>query len=245
MRSDMRSGVKSLLVLILLGALSACQSDIPENDYFPLHKGVVWHYEVTNQWADQVDIEQFSITNLGPVQMSGDYADQPVSVRRSSDGTDYYILQDDTGSHRIGKRTVVELKPVIDKAERKILPGYADLEEGRFWTLESQPFILRGTGFHSLPDPSLKKFTMTNEITEVDATVTVPAGTFSGCVVITGVGIISIYADPRLGYQDIEIVQTEWYAPGVGLVKLLREEPMDLPMFKGGTVSFELERFEP
>ena len=53
-----------------------------------------------------------------------------------------------------------------------------------------------------------------------------------------------MYVDPRLGYQDILLTQKEWYAPGVGLVKLIREEPLDLPMFKGGSIMMELEKYE-
>lgn len=236
--------MRCLLISILSVILCACQSDVPKHNYFPLQKGITWHYKVTNQWAAQANTEHFSITNLGPTTLPGKYSDQPISVRRSSDGTDYYVLQDDTGSYRIGKRVVVELKATLDKNERKILPAFTDLNVGQTWSVESRPFILRGVEPHSLSNPRLKKLVLSQEITEVDAAVTVPAGHFSGCVVVTGVGTVSIYADPRLGYQEVEITQTEWYAPGVGLVKLVREEPMDLPMFKGGEIRFELERFD-
>ncbi|MCU7946598.1 MAG: hypothetical protein KZQ72_08155, partial [Candidatus Thiodiazotropha sp. (ex Cardiolucina cf. quadrata)] len=41
--------------------------------------------------------------------------------------------------------------------------------------------------------------------------------------------------------EEILINTTEWYAPGVGLVKLLREEPLDNDVFAGGHVLLELK----
>ncbi len=237
--------MRNLLVFICLILLSGCGPDIPENDFFPLQKGVIWQYKVTKNIANNPKINRFTMTNLGAVELNGDYEGLPVYIRRSSQGTDYFILQDDSGSHRVAKRTVVELKPTMDIEERKILPGFKDLEEGRFWSVDTQPYALRGVDFHSLPDRGLKQFVMSNEITDVNATVSVPAGTFENCILVTGQGQISMYVDPRLGYQDILITQKEWYAPGIGLVKLTRDEPMDLPMFKGGTIIFELESFKP
>lgn len=37
------------------------------------------------------------------------------------------------------------------------------------------------------------------------------------------------------GYRDIQIRTTEWHAPGIGLVKLVREEPLDTDVFQGKT----------
>lgn len=237
--------MRPLIVLLLSIFLSACDTKISTQDYFPLHEGLYWQYQVKEDRLGEQTQRQFSMTNWGTVTLPGENEDTPVFVRKSSEGTDYYFLQDEAGTHRIAKRTIVELKPVLDQEERKVLPGYKDLELGRSWSVESQPYALKGVAFHSLPDPGLKRFMMSYEITDTNASVTVPAGTYENCIEVTGEGQISIYADPRLGYQDIFITQREWYAPGIGLVKLVREEPIDLPMFKGGAIIFELEVFEP
>ncbi|WP_420600524.1 hypothetical protein [Neptuniibacter sp.] len=236
--------MRYLMVLMVACLLTACGSDNQGTHYFPLDEGMSWEYKVTKSLGSEQQIKRYSVTNMGAVKLADEYAGESVYLRKNSDGTDYYILQDDTGSHRIAKRTIVEHRPRFDAEERKILPGSKDLEVGRFWTVETQPYTLRSVEFHSLPNPGLKRFMMSNEITAIDVTVTVPAGTFENCIEVTGQGEISMYVDPRLGYQDILMTQKEWYAPGVGLVKLVREEPLDLPMFKGGAISFELLNFE-
>jgi hypothetical protein len=235
--------MRSLVVGICIFCLTACSGEDSQTNYFPLKEGLSWEYKVTKDLVSERQSERYSVINIGAVDLPGDYSGEPVFIRKTSDGTDYYILQDDAGSHRIAKRIVIENNPRFDQEERKILPGPKDLELGRFWTVETQPYTLRSVEFHSLPNPGLKRFMMSNEITAIDATVSVPAGVFENCIEVTGQGEISMYVDPRLGYQDILMTQKEWYAPGVGLVKLVREEPLDLPMFKGGTVSFELVSF--
>jgi len=51
------------------------------------------------------------------------------------------------------------------------------------------------------------------------------------------------YADASAGYQEILINHSEWYAPGVGLVKLERDEPLDTSIMKGGKVTMVLSSF--
>ena len=60
----------------------------------------------------------------------------------------------------------------------------------------------------------------------MDDTVSVAAGTFRHCLRVRSRG--SLFAGKTLqqfmGINDIDIDQTEWYAPGVGLVKTVRRE---------------------
>lgn len=236
--------MKQLSLLCLSVFLIGCQADIAENDYFPLHKGVKWHYNVFADLTDTTQTRQFSITSLGPVALDGDYKDARVSARLTSDGTAYYILQNEQGSYRIAKRTVVETQPRFDLKAIKILPNTEYLTIGRSWLAETRSYALHGLR-SALPDPSQKSFNLTYEIVALDSRVDVPAGRFENCIKVEAQGVISLYADPRLGYQDIVVTQTEWYAPGVGLVKLVRNEPMDLEIYKGGSITFELTQFEP
>ncbi len=234
----------TLLILASLALLTACQPKIPADDYFPLHKGVTWHYQVDEDLTDKRSSRYFSIENLGTVSLSRKYENQTVSVRRTSDGTHYFILDAEDGRFRVAKQTVVELKPHFDQKERKILPHQSDLTIGSSWASEGRTYTLHSTPSYAVPDPDDIRFNMEYEITSVTDRVQVPAGEFKNCVRVEGRATFSLYVDPRLGYRDIHITQTEWYAPGVGLVKLLREEPLNLEIFKGGSIRFELVEFE-
>lgn len=224
--------------------LTGCQVDVDKNDYFPMNEGLIWHYQVTEELTEKKLEREFSIRNLGTIQLEGDYSDLPVFRRRTSDGTDYYIVQDDAGTERIALRTLVETAPRFDVEPRKILPAARDIEVGRSWTTETRVYAIHSPPAYSLAAPEEKTLSMNFEVTSVDDEVSVLAGDFSRCIRVEGIATLTLYADARLGYVDVPVTQTEWYAPGVGLVKLVREEPLDVEMFKGGKVSFELMGFE-
>lgn len=227
--------------------LAGCSADIPDTDYFPLQKGVVWEYQVNELFGSRESQREFSIENLGETQFKeGEvFSEDLISVRHTSDGTDYYILKDDTGVYRAARRTLIEYKPRFEKSLVRILPNNKDLEVGRSWTVPTKPYALHATASFAVPDPRKRDINLQFEIKSVTDTVEVPAGTFERCIRVEGTTVLTLYVDPKLGYQDIPITQTEWYAPGVGLVKLIREEPLNMELFKGGLISYELSRFDP
>ncbi len=237
--------MKTLYIMALcLVFLAGCDKQIPETDYFPLQEGLQWHYKVTTSLTGQrSSTKEFQISNLGPASLKGEYEGEPVSIRHTSDGTDYYILQDDTGTYRIGKRTLIEYEPRFDESLVRVIPNYEDLETGRNWSSETKPYLLYSTPGYATNDPKNQRLNMSYELAATDEKITVTAGTFDNCIRIEGSSEISLYADPRLGTKTISITQTEWYAPGVGLIKLIRKEPLDLNMFKGGQIVFELTDF--
>jgi hypothetical protein len=221
-------------------ALTGCQPDIPADDYFPLQEGLRWRYQVEEHLATGVTTRRFSIENLGRATLGGKYETEDVRLRRTSDGTDYYIVRDDDGVWRVAKRAVVELEPQPDKPERKILPPGPGFTVGDNWNVDGMSYALRKSASEAVPNPEDVRFNMEFEVVAVNDRVKVPAGVFENCVRVEGRAVFSLYVDPRLGYMDIPVTQTEWYAPGVGLVKLVREETLDQGFFTGGTISFEL-----
>lgn len=229
----------SLSILLLL---QGC-SEHKEVGYFPVGEGLKWRYQITETLAGKASQRELTIENLGPVQLRGEYSDDPVTHRRTSDGTDYYILQDDTGSYRIAKKTLIEYRPRFDPELVRILPNEKDMEIGRSWTVPTKPYALHRKASYAVPDPAARELNMMFEIKAKGQKVEVPFGEFENCVVIEGKALLTLYVDPREGYQEIEITQTEWYAPGVGLVKLKREEPLDTDIYQGGVIIFELSAF--
>ena len=66
------------------------------------------------------------------------------------------------------------------------------------------------------------------------------AGAFENCVRVRGVAALRLFADPVVGWKDMPLVTTEWYCAGVGLVKLVREEPAESTFLTGGKLTMEL-----
>lgn len=66
------------------------------------------------------------------------------------------------------------------------------------------------------------------------------AGRFEGCVKVKGQASLRLFADPVVGWKDMPLITQEWYCPGVGLVRLVREEPANSTFLTGGTLTMEL-----
>lgn len=235
-----KSGLSSLLLWPIFLLLSSCSQTPDDSDYFPLQEGMRWEYRYQIDSGDQLEEGHFSMQNLGKASLG----DLSATVRRTSDGTDYYVVQLDDGLYRYAQRTVVEIKPRMDEVPRMILPMLNTENKNRSWSSLTKAYTITRTGPNAeLASENDTRFNMVYEVAEQGVEVTVPAGTFKNCLLVLGRAKISIYADPRIGFVEVDITTREWYAPGVGLVRLVREEPLKTFIFSGGSYTFELADF--
>lgn len=206
--------------------------------YFPMQVGLAWEYRVTTERRGDSETTRYSVRNIA-ARRTG----RGVEVtRRTSDGTDYLLVEDDTGVYRVGKRRIVEHDIQPDPTRRYVLKQ--PLTPGTDWITSTHAYVLRR--LHPYED-SLRRGTqldLSYQIVAIDETVEVPAGRFEHCVLVRGLGNLTIYSDAVLGFTEIPIETREWYAPNVGLVRLERIETLDTQVFSGGVRRFELLRFD-
>ena len=234
---------RTTAAVALAMALSAC-SKAPGTDYFPLESGAQWHYQLDYVMPDGKRSATLGIRTLGGDQFNTEDRTLKGMVRRTSDGTDYYIDEREDGFYRIAKRVVVETRPKADPEPRLVLPKGKNLRRGFAWTLKTDPYVMHWMPPFAEANASIKPFDMVYEIAALDDTVETPAGKFERCIRVEGNGTMVFYADASAGYQEVPITHAEWYAPGVGLIKVERSEPLDTMIMKGGKVSMQLSRFE-
>ena len=235
--------IKFYPFIFFLSFLYGCGSE-PNTDeltkYFPLKKGIVWEYKHEEHLTgDEPKVSTMKIENLG----SNVFRDQVYSVRRTSNGTDYYLRGDETGIFRYGKRTIVEDQPKMDSLPRMILPLPIPDKTGKSWSVLSQSYTLHRV----LPnyEPSYENtalFNMTYSVVGLDEEVSVPAGKYKHCLLVEGQAQIDQLAGANEGNGEIEITTREWYAPGIGMVKMERMEPLDGSVFKGGKILMQLKK---
>jgi hypothetical protein len=227
---------KTLITIPIFLALTACGKPPLSQDesYFPLQEGMQWTYKVTTEVAGRSETRSFSETNAGSELLDG----IAHSVRVTDEGTRYYLRQDDSGIYRAAKRTVVELAAKKDPDPRWVLKRPYQIGTG--WYSLTRPYVLRRINPYEETLSRGSALKMAYQITATDAVADVPAGRFDNCLLVEGEANLTLYADGREGYKEILINTREWYAPGFGLVKLVREEPMDGTVFTGGRMVFEL-----
>ncbi|MCP3869047.1 MAG: hypothetical protein GY703_13285 [Gammaproteobacteria bacterium] len=227
----------ALAILTVAVLVQSCSRMSPDpHSYFPLQTGMRWDYDVTATIAGKARHSDFSIYIAEPETI-----DETLhAVRVTSDGTRYYIRNTDAGIYRAAKRTLVEMKPRLDDESSWVLKK--PYEKGTNWTNATHPFVLRRIHPYEEQISGGVNLKMTYQIMSLLDQVNVPAGQFDHCLRVEGEAQFTLYADGRTGYADIVVSTTEWYAPGVGLVKLVRDEPLTSDVFTGGKVEFELKR---
>lgn len=242
------NGKKSMGLLVLASAsmmLGSCSRVFNSSDYFPSSKGMEWNYTVSYEWPDSKKQEILRLTAIGekPVYYP---ESKKISypVRQSGQGTDYYIEEKDDGYYRVAKRLVVELKPKPDPKPLLILPKGKNLRVGYTWSAVGNPYTVQWQPPFTEMNASIKPFDLLYEIAGLNETVETPAGKFEKCVKVEAFGRMTVYADPRTGYKEVEVIHREWYAPGVGLVKLEREEPVELNIIHGGKLNMVLTKLD-
>lgn len=233
-RSPLRTGC---CVALAMAGLGGCQP--PDPGYFPLRDGASWEYRLTQSWSDGERSDRYAVQNLGAALPDG----RPVTIRRNDRGTDYYIERNQQGIARVAKRTAVESVPRPDPEPRYILKF--PLRPGSEWRVSSHPYLLKRLLPYRERFNRDLDLVMHYSIVSDRAQVSVPAGRFTDCLLVRGEGILRIYADAVAGVSEVPVSSLEWYAPGVGLVKLERREELDTTQIIGGTARLELVRYHP
>ncbi len=229
-------------VAAVLAALQGCTPPVSgdPNDYFPLENGRVWTYEVTTTLEGHSPAVEPMTVHAREVQTMGD---EPAHRRHISSGTDYWMRSDKTGVYRIASRTPLDRNPMADEPTRYVLKKPYTV--GTQWQVLTTAYVLQRRS--EVPKEirrTHKPFPMTYTIEAIDDKVTVPAGSFDKCLRVGGQAAVRVYVDAQFAWRDIPLITREWYCPGLGLVKMERDEPSPSRFMIGGTVAMTLKTWE-
>ena len=193
-------------------ALSILACTPPDPGYFPVTAGYEWHYDISRKTPDvQHGVTQKSIVrNLPPRTVDNvTYYPQLHANRK----TYYFTRSGDGVSHNVPGAG--EARQVIGQP----------LQVGTEWRSVSRLYLF------DLPkklddnwSALSRNLTLDYTITSLDERIDVPAGRFTGCLRIDATGFLDLPRRLMLGIRVIKVEQTQWYAPGTGLVKMTRKE---------------------
>lgn len=218
--------------------LASCSAP-PDDSLFPLAKGHRWTYALTTEWENHiVEHEPRVIETLG-----ADTLDSGRAWRRRSDsGIEYWLRSDASGIYRVASKSELDEAPLPDKEPRFVLK--APVAVGTTWRASTTAYLLRRRQeFPPEIRHSHPAVPMNYTIEALGEKLATRAGSFENCVRVKGVAALRLFADPVVGWKDMALTTTEWYCPGVGLAKLLREEPAESTFLTGGKLTMELVDF--
>lgn len=222
----------------LAAGLASCSGPPPGADLFPLADGHRWTYEVRTEWeGGKLERQTQVMSSHGPARVQG--VEGPTFRRRSDSGVDYWIRRDEAGIQRVAAKSDLDADPKPDPAPRWVLK--APIAVGTNWQAPTTAYLLRRRNeFPPEIRHSHPSLPMAYTIAALDEAVDTRAGRFEHCVRVDGEATVRLFADPVAGWRDLRLTTREWYCPGVGLVKLQRDEPAKSPFLTGGTLTMEL-----
>lgn len=228
---------KLLAVLAALVSLAGtgCERAVGAADYFPLEPGHHWQYRIERTTMDG-HTELRHVVETGSVPPGAAFD----AMRVTAGGLRYRYEIDEDGIFRVDLQPA---GPTHGEPQRTlVLPHH--LDETSSWQTRSHTAVLENSG---PPWETLFRITtpvaMKYRVEQTDADIDTPAGRFKDCLVIRGVGSASVDAGNYIGRTRIEIASREWFAPGVGLVRMERDEATGAPALSGGRLLVELDRW--
>ena len=205
-------GCGACLAAIALLATGGCGRSAGA-DYFPLGGKQTWDYEIRRSIKGEQHTQRLLITSLPAANM---------------DGTEYFPQLRLDGRVDVFSRSKngIERVSFANTPSLPVLP--LELKPKASWRAPGQILFLEITGaFHATFQERKKLMIDLDYVVEaMDDTVEVTAGSFTNCMRVKSSGSMFAGATLKefLGISFIQIQQTEWYAPGVGLVKRVRTE---------------------
>lgn len=234
-RTRLRRCAVSLLFVACL-ALGGCGTGEPS--YYPLAEGRWWYYDVREVVLDEPRERRFLLFNAGRIEAAGGRAWLQTAQQASAD----VVTPRGEGVERIAHRRAGG--PLIEDAPpRVILPETR--AAGAEWTVTSTLGLVESRTFAPADRIIVRRvpITLNKTIAAVGETVTVSAGRFENCLRVDGVSHAFVGTDRGNSEAAVTVTTREWYAPGVGLVRLERTESSESTFLKTGTQTWTLADF--
>lgn len=233
----MHSTAVKVIILTCMVFFSGC-SEAPEDYYFPLGEGKYWRYQMIYQTMDGNFRGVYAVENLTAQK----HGDEITHMRRLLDGSYNFFQVNDTGILLVRREKTIDLDTDYTDTDQYLFQF--PLQVGTAWesSVISKALIKTGppqkTEFHIRA-----RVPVTARIASLTDTVTVPAGTFENCLRIESRGDSFINAGNYVGKTIVRLEETNWYAPGVGLVKSFRQESTKSKALDQGEITLELESY--
>lgn len=225
------------LATFFLALFTGCSNK--EYSYFPLSSGLKWHYNVSLTTRDGLEKQKYILHNIGSDKLNG----EPVFLRKSLDGTVLYYSISNNGIYYLGSLDSRAINPKFYADKRIVIPKPLTIDTK--WSQITYTKLLKKTGPPQRTEYKIiAEVPLEIKIESLDDSIIVPAGEFNNCMRIKMKGSAYKDAGNYVGLTLVNVEQTNWYSPGIGLVKMERLETTQSAALDKGTLSVELTHFE-
>ena len=231
----LHSITQCFLGVLLISILASCSDNYSAADYFPVDENMNWVYSgYQNNWR-LVDSDFIYVTRNSSYEKLDDGSLLLKKIRH--DGTETKHRIDSAGVH-----TQKELL-FLDSDEHFDLLIPQTLNSDTTWKKQVRTRLIPefACGYCTTTRELEQAITVHYTILATDVSIDTPMKTFEDCLLIEGKGIETIDAGDSMGSVEVEVLTREWYAPNVGLVKLVWREQTNEEVLKTGEYQLELK----
>ncbi|NIM13265.1 MAG: hypothetical protein GTO45_14225 [Candidatus Aminicenantes bacterium] len=229
----MKEYIRFLILIIVLPCfMNLIAFSESTEAYYPLKEGKTWEYQMSlSSLLGAGGTQKVIVTNFAQRKMK-DKIVTPQKIDMLGLSSFVFVSKDSEGIFEFATQIPGSIEPKI-----KPLPNYFlkyPIKVGTTWNYETQTILLQ------------KNFSINLKcsIESINEVITVPAGTFKGCVKVKGVGSRKERMGMLFGKTDINVEHYNWYAPGVGTIKSIIKEVSNKMMIGSGTFSIQLESYK-
>lgn len=208
-------------------------------DYFPLDEGRYWRYKMHYQIMNGPMDSFFAVENLEPTRDDEGLLYEQVSM----DGKSYFYRKKDDGILLEKQSRHLDFEDEFHATNRYHFRY--PLEVGQQWKSDTYSRVLIKVG-----PPQKTEFRIVSRIPvkvtieSLSDSVRVEAGKFKNCMRVRTKGSRMVNAGNYVGRTVVSIDETAWYAPNLGLIKLVRKERTTAKALDYGEIILELEKFK-
>ena len=218
-----------LACVLLLG--SGCSRS--DRSYYPTDTGRWWYYETRAEVRSETSRQRLFVSNL---KREGERLIQ----RRQAGQQHVYSITPEGLQHEGFSEGGASDTSAVQATQHLVLP--AKPEPKQQWVFKSRLRVIDSRTF--APEDRLARLPLNLDmqatVAAVDDTVKVPAGRYTQCVRVDSKGKMNVPVDHAQSFVEVIAEQSEWYAPGVGLVRLERKERSDSTFLQNGSYVQEL-----
>ena len=203
--------------------LAACSPG--GNPYYPVDDSTWWVFDVSSTILDEMRTSRFVARNRG-LQRDGRLRQSHQAYRTTA--------LDVTGG------AVVRASSVPGAPLHTVLP--ATPAPGQRWHVLSSLRVIESRTFARQDRIVRRHYPVDIEksIAAIDATVTTAAGRFDGCLLVVGHGVAWVRTDRGNSSAEVRVETREWYAPGLGPVRVERSETSHSTFLIDGRETWDL-----
>jgi hypothetical protein len=221
-------------VVAVLLVLTGCKP--AGTHYYPLEASHWWHYGVHDAILDERHHHRYLMHNAG--RAAG--TDNNTYLQTAQSGSADFLRYRGAGVERIARLRPGMRSPQAEREPHVLLPD--TLSVGTTWKVTSTLALAESRTFEPRDRIIARRLPVElhKQVVSLEAEVEVPAGRFEACLLIQGQGQARVPTDRGNGSATVSVEVREWYAAGVGLIKLERSEHSTSSFLKSGQQRWEL-----